>query len=369
MSAYDKPNKPVRSGDAQPLSTNISAAKHSAAGTSDTAPLGYPESPLRSMHIPFCINAMSYGSHEDAQTIAYSSFRCDDPSASDETMHMIYADQLKLHHHDYYELMYVIEGEVTQVIGKQRMQYTKGQACLTNCYTDHYETIAPDSFFVFLCMSRDFLSNLVLSSDPKFALHPNLAAFLKPGFSGKTHNRKDFMDFSPNIFRTPGTAGTKLVNTLLEDMIQELLRKQPGYLSILNGLLLRLLQALQNPLLYRFRHMTPESTSENRLFEQITYLMEHRNGRVTRTELSQALNYNSDYINRITKKHTGMNLSEYNQVICLKKAEHLLVETSMNISDIINLLGFENKTHFYKLFSLKHHMTPRAYRLRYRPHS
>ncbi|MGE9965791.1 helix-turn-helix domain-containing protein [Fusicatenibacter saccharivorans] len=46
----------------------------------------------------------------------------------------------------------------------------------------------------------------------------------------------------------------------------------------------------------------------------------------------------------------------------LKKAEHLLSDTTASISSIALQLGFNNRTHFYKIFKGKYGITPGEYR-------
>ena len=43
-----------------------------------------------------------------------------------------------------------------------------------------------------------------------------------------------------------------------------------------------------------------------------------------------------------------------------------LLKTDLSISEIIAQLKFTNKSHFYKLFYAKHHMSPKEFRSKYR---
>lgn len=90
--------------------------------------------------------------------------------------------------------------------------------------------------------------------------------------------------------------------------------------------------------------------------------MEQNPGKVTRSILAEQLNYSSDYINRVVKKHSGMSISEYDRIIRLKKAKELFANSDQSITSIITSLGFENKTFFYGLFQKKYGMTPMEYR-------
>ena len=66
--------------------------------------------------------------------------------------------------------------------------------------------------------------------------------------------------------------------------------------------------------------------------------------------------------NTIVHKYTGMCLYDYGMTFTLKKAEHLLSDTTASISSIALQLGFNNRTHFYKIFKKKNGIPPGEYR-------
>lgn len=152
------------------------------------------------------------------------------------------------------------------------------------------------------------------------------------------------------------------MEALLESMAQELLLKQTGYTHILRGVLERLFSYLQDDSLYEISQITLGNSTESLLFNKVTQLMEQNPGKVTRSILAEQLNYSSDYINRVVKKHSGMSISEYDRIIRLKKAKELFANSDQSITSIITSLGFENKTFFYGLFQKKYGMTPMEYR-------
>ena len=94
------------------------------------------------------------------------------------------------------------------------------------------------------------------------------------------------------------------------------------------------------------------------LFSHICHLLEDTDGRISRSELEQILNYSGNYLNTIVKKYTHKCLFDYGQTFCMKKAATLLKETTSSISEIMEELHFTNTTHFYKCFKEHYHMTP-----------
>ncbi|MDR1641100.1 MAG: AraC family transcriptional regulator [Clostridiales bacterium] len=98
------------------------------------------------------------------------------------------------------------------------------------------------------------------------------------------------------------------------------------------------------------------------MFLNVSHILESKHGRVSRAELESQTNYSGDHLNRIVKKYTGMTIIEYGHIFLTKEAERLLLQTDMSVMDISLELGFSNRSHFYKIFRLKHRMTPNEFR-------
>ena len=105
---------------------------------------------------------------------------------------------------------------------------------------------------------------------------------------------------------------------------------------------------------------------ESRIFSRINMLLEEYNGRISREMLSEKLRYSGSYLNRVVQTFTGMNITQYSLHFVLKRAAFLLSETDSTVTDIVNELGFTNRTYFYSAFQKQYGETPRAYRLHHR---
>lgn len=78
--------------------------------------------------------------------------------------------------------------------------------------------------------------------------------------------------------------------------------------------------------------------------------------------LASALGMSRTKLYRDIKGIDGQSLSDYVRNIRLEKAAHLLVNSNMNIQEIMNEVGFVNSSHFTKIFKLKFDMTPTEYK-------
>lgn len=312
----------------------------------------------RSLNVPFCVNIMAGGRYINSSQVSFTSlsgieyFQVQKTTAAQKGGE---AERTQLHQHDFFELMYVFEGSVEQQIEKGCFAYTAGQACLLNRNTRHYEVLGEDYLLVFFCLSKEYLMQFrpyAMGSENE------IHRFFSGNHQDQIKYKKDYLDFRP----TAEGDGAGKARGLMEQIVNELVQGQIAYQDVVRGLMVRLFTLLADPGAYTCTHVVLDSTKEAYLFGKIKALIEEKNGRVTRSELETALFYSSDYLNRIIKKHTGLNFSEYCQRVSLKKAAELLLNSSASINSIVAELGFGNKTYFYRLFKQERGMTPMEYR-------
>ena len=98
------------------------------------------------------------------------------------------------------------------------------------------------------------------------------------------------------------------------------------------------------------------------LYEEITsYIREHYRD-VSIGQLVEQFHFQEDYFNRLLKAKTGKTYTEYVQEIRLTKAAELLIGTPQSIEQIADLVGYQNKGYFYKIFVERYQMTPAQFR-------
>lgn len=318
---------------------------------------------MRYLNAPFCINVMSGGQYGKKQNIRFGGIGGEkrfvtgrDTSGDSIDGNMIFPDEwgIKMHQHDYYEFMYVLEGSVEQQIENNTYLYKKGEGCFINRNTKHCEIAGNDFFVVYLCLSKEYVGK-ILGNVRKAS--GTIYRFLTANLTETSTYKKDYLHVSAEV-----EAGVQNIFELLEQMVKELMEKSPGYLHIFHGLVERLFFELQDQEYHRILYITLASTVEEQLFEQIKSLVEENPGKYGRQGLSSELNYSGDYLNRIVKKFTGYPIGRYCQKILLHKAKRLLIETDMSVADVIECVGFKNHTHFYGMFKDEFGILPGEYK-------
>ena len=306
---------------------------------------------MRYLNAPFCINVMSGGQYGKKWNIRFGGISEEkkfaagrDTNGNSTDGNMIFPDEwgIKMHQHDYYEFMYVLEGSVEQQIENNTYLYKKGEGCFINRNTKHCEISGNNFFVVYLCLSKEYVEKILENVRKASGI---IYRFLTANLAETSAYKKDYL----YVFAEAET-GIQNIYELLEQMTKELMEKSPGYLHIFHGLVERLFFELQKQEEHRILYIALASTVEEQLFEQIKSLVEENPTKYNRQELSNELNYSGDYLNRIVKKFTGYPIGRYRQKILLHKAKRLLSETDMSVADVIESMGFKNHTHFYGMF-------------------
>lgn len=268
------------------------------------------------------------------------------------------------HLHDFYELLIVLDGEIHQQIEKTNYTIHSGSCCLMNRNIIHKESFHSDANILFIGLSKELIKHL--ATDKHNAYFPeyeqpetnSLLNFMITNL--ENDDTKEYLDFLPTLNNKDWY---RVLHSLTDNILRAIMYPQLGSTYVIKGMLLELLAYLADDKNYHFTQIHIESDNDFLLFTHISHLLEDTDGRITRSELEEALHYSGNYINTIVKKYTNLCLFEYGQTFCMKKAAYLLCNSTLSISEIMELLHFSNTTHFYKCFKKTYHMTPREYRL------
>jgi AraC-like DNA-binding protein/mannose-6-phosphate isomerase-like protein (cupin superfamily) len=271
------------------------------------------------------------------------------------------------HQHDFFELLYVLDGELTQHIENKFYRYKKGDACFLNRNIRHSEEMSDGGTVIYLKFSCGYIREILdLSKDAgdtgESSCSSEITRFVISNLDEGARYERDFLDFSATLRSTNPREHSTNAAKLLDTIAYELLNQQPGYLLMLKVLLLRLFRCLEDTTQFRVTHIHLDSSSEDFIFARVKNLLEEKHGRISRNEISKSLNYNGNYLNQIVKKRTGKSIHRLGQDYSLEEAKRQLRETDLSVNDILQGIGFANRTFFYKLFKEQNGVSPKEYR-------
>lgn len=72
------------------------------------------------------------------------------------------------------------------------------------------------------------------------------------------------------------------------------------------------------------------------------------------------------YLGKLFREHSSRSIADYISEIRLVKASELLKDSTFNVDEVIEKIGWENKKHFFTLFKKRFGTTPTEYRLKAR---
>jgi AraC-like DNA-binding protein/mannose-6-phosphate isomerase-like protein (cupin superfamily) len=271
-----------------------------------------------------------------------------------------------VHQHDFFELLYVLDGELTQHIENKSYRYKKGDACLLNRNIRHSEELSEGCTVIYFKLSCGYIRDILdISKDSgdisEASCNSEIARFIISNLDEEARYERDYLDFSATLKSTNSREQSNAAK-LLDTIADELLNQRPGYLLMLKVLMLRLFRCLEDQTQFRLTHIRLDSSSEDFIFARLKNLLEEKHGRISRNEISKLLNYNGNYLNQIVKKRTGKSIHRLGQDYSLEEAKRLLRETDLSVNDVLQRIGFANRTFFYKIFEEQNGVSPKEYR-------
>ena len=244
------------------------------------------------------------------------------------------------HVHDYYELCFVLDGTVMNVVGGKRVYMIDGTLCAMNLASRHsLEPVDTNAVVVNLCLRPRLFEAGVFADF--LAADNEMSRFLRG------EGTADYLMFSDSQ--------TKMLLTHMEAVVMEFARAGFHQSFALSAQVLLLLDELSKTPAYSYYGLSDKT------LRMLAYLREHC-ADVTMKSLGSEFGYTANYCSQYLRKHTGKAASELVAEARIAKAEGLLASTTMGVEDVAAAVGYTSYSHFNELFKLYHDMTPGDYR-------
>lgn len=253
------------------------------------------------------------------------------------------------HRHNYIEVIYMCQGTTIHIINGNRILLKTGELLFLN--QNAVQEILPagkeDIAVNFIVLPEFFDTAFSMISGEENMLK----TFLVDALCGKD-GETSYLHFH--------VADILPVQNLVENMVWTIFYDSSNKRSctqITMGLLF--LQLLN--------YMDKMETGRNRFDTEVmaavlSYVDEHyRNG--TLSELAGQMNTDIYWLSREIKKQTGKTYKELLQEKRMQQAVWLLTNTAVSVSDIIESVGYDNTSYFYRKFREKYGMSPKEYRM------
>ncbi len=246
------------------------------------------------------------------------------------------------------EFMYVYAGNVTHIVGKEKITLQRGDILFLNKHIRHSILRADkQDLGINFILSDAFLQTLTKSAEN----NPVLKHFIK-------ENLTDYGEGEYLYFQTQNNLP---IGNLMDNLIYAIVNRSKDLYGGIVSLLFAYLSHYENTLVNASRFSTPETRFQKAV---LTYI-ETNYQTATLKELAHNLGYNEAYLSRRIRQTTGTSFRELLQNKRMDCAADLLATTSLTVEQIIHAVGYENQSFFQRNFQLRYGSTAHRYRKRY----
>ena len=269
------------------------------------------------------------------------------------------------HTHDYIEILYVAKGSFDQILLGEPRHFSAGECVISDCNLEHADLLSgdSDSAVLFLWLQRKYLDQLLSDYDKNDLLQQFFFRALK-----RQTKQQNYLHLAPDPQGNPhflsSSAGDLQfrIETVLETLVHEDYRMEPGFEHIIYGSLIRLFSLLCANYSIQLHSSCQDTKEEVLLFELERYMRLYP-AEVSVEELAKVFHYHRNYYNLLFKKHRGTSFQKHLINIRMEQAACLLKDTKLSIKDVAQKVGYTNTSHFYHLFEKTYGCTPKEWRL------
>ncbi|WP_144549253.1 helix-turn-helix domain-containing protein [Bacillus sp. X1(2014)] len=255
-----------------------------------------------------------------------------------------------LHKHDYIEVNYVYTGELNQTVGGRQITLKKGELLLLNQHIEHE---------IKACSKEDIVINFIIRPSFfdfifTFLSSENIVSdFLINSLYNNTQNGQ-FLYFK--------VAEVPAIQDMIGKMIEEIMHPSTfseSTIKLYMGLFL--IELIKNS--DKVERKEEASINHYIVVESLKYI-EDQFKDASLYELADQLKQSHYGLSKTIKKATSHTFKELLQERRLVKAKELLEGTDLAIASIVEQVGYDNISYFYRIFKGKYGMTPKEYRQR-----
>ena len=252
------------------------------------------------------------------------------------------------HSHNYIEMIYMCKGSTTHIINEKEVVLNAGDLLFLSKQAE--QEILPASI-------NDIAINFIILPeffDKVFQLlegekNPLSEFLMKCVFNSQSNY--NYLYFS--------IADVLPIQNLIENMVWSITNNLYNKYSIN--------QKTMGLLLLQIMNHTDKIENTNSDFngkiaiEALSYINENfKHGSLS--ELAKNLNYDMSWLSKEIKNQTGKNFITLLQEKKMLQASYLLKQTQLSVSDIIEAVGYENSSFFFRKFKEANGVSPKQYR-------
>lgn len=249
------------------------------------------------------------------------------------------------HEHDYFEIVYVLKGQVLHQISTQLFTMKEGDICIIYPYAAH-------------SLLSDREDNAIIN----ILLPKQTADEIRPLFDFLRVFKETHSDF-PGFLMTSLFLFNEFAKIDFHRLLIEYFQRRTDREQIIPHLISLIRIEVQRGISHS-DHLAALPAMDTTAAKIIDYIKK-RMSNATIDSVSETFHYHPTYITQLLKKTTGRSFADLKTYFTILQAKHLLTSGSASVEEIAEQLGYQNTQSFSRAFKNKTGMSPSVYRKNY----
>jgi AraC-like DNA-binding protein/quercetin dioxygenase-like cupin family protein len=247
------------------------------------------------------------------------------------------APGVEIHHHDFYEIYYLIRGNVEYWVEGSQYRLEKGDIFLVRPMELHRPVVRPEGEYerIVLWIRKEYLESLSGAGMDLTACFQTEAKLLRPSHT-KYHS----------------------ISARLYELVEEFSSKEQGGFLAAKGLLLQFMVELNR--LAAQSSSGPRRGSADLVGKVIAYINAHANEPLSLEELARRFYVSNYYLSHEFGRETGVSVYRYIMMKRLLTARQLLGQ-GVPAGEACYQCGFRDYAGFYRAFKAEYGISPKAF--------
>ncbi len=251
------------------------------------------------------------------------------------------------HSHNFFEIFYILEGSIQHTINGETTSLPAGTLCFVSPFSTHSIGVFDNSLLLYIYIQKTTFDDMFFN------------------ILRKENVISDF--FLENLHHTTTMSHMQffLQDEELEHLLLSMLQEQMQKDSYTNRILNAILSLFFTKLCRKYGHTAQifrNAASANRPETKLLSYINHNYKTVTLSSLAKFFHYSEKHCSRLIKKATGKTFSALLKELRLRRAETLLMRTTLSVQEISVSSRFAYANSFISLFKKEYGMTPGQFR-------
>lgn len=261
------------------------------------------------------------------------------------------------HKHNFYELIYILEGDGIHILNDHKKEYTKGSLFILTPEDYHSFVIKEKTSFCIITFNRIYFSK-------EQSLKTGLLDF------SELFRKLEMIFYNSNNSNDElikNEADQIYIEILIQKLIEEISQKRLFYENIIQNAVFLLLNLIARNIQENLSASFKVNNSKSEIGDILTYIQKniYQKDKLKIETIASHFYKSKNYISEYFKSETGESLKSYISKYKMNLVKNRLMYSNLTISQIADELEFTDESHLNKIFKQFFGQTAKQYKIKY----